>query len=127
MIWHFTTRGLIPLLKSSGYTIGVTNQSLSSGIASILFHNRACTLLGTVNFAERNDYSIEHKQHYNHVLSPKRWADFWGEWSFWEDVDEVGTVDGAGLLNDRRQVCLRTRLDWNRLNFRGKQAAPSSH
>ena len=43
-----------------------------------------------MNFVERNDYSIEHKQHYNHVLCPKRWADFWREWSFWQDVDEVG-------------------------------------
>lgn len=90
MIWRFTTHGLIPFLTSSGYSIGITKQELSTGIASILFHNRTSTLLGTVNFVERNDYSIEHKQHYNHILSPKRWGEFWREWSFWEDVDDVG-------------------------------------
>ena len=90
MIWQFTTRGLIPFLKSSGYTIGVTNTTLSTGIASILFHNRTSTLVGKVTMPERNDYSIEHKHHYNHVLCPKRWGDFWKEWSFWEDVDEIG-------------------------------------
>ena len=90
MIWRFTTRGLIPFLKSSGYSIGVTKQDLSTGIASILFHNRTSTLLGPVKFVERNDYSIEHKQHYNHILSPKKWGEFWSEWLFWEDVDEVG-------------------------------------
>ena len=34
----------------------------------------------------QDDYSVEHKQHYNHVIDPAQWGTLWDAWSYWEDI-----------------------------------------
>jgi hypothetical protein len=88
MIWRFTKYGLEPFLKANGYALHGNTSTLSSGIASLLFHNRDHTLICPYAYGvnEHNDYSSEHKQHYNHVIDYKAWEKFWEEWGMWEDV-----------------------------------------
>jgi hypothetical protein len=88
VIWRFTKYGLEPFIKSYGYVLDGNTSKLSSGIASLLFHNRGCTLVCPYSYGAngQNDYSIEHKQHYNHVIDYKTWDMFWEQWSMWEDV-----------------------------------------
>ena len=86
IVWRFTKYGLIPFLKSHGYSLEVDAKEMSSGIATILFHNWGHTLLTPIAVSREDDYSVEHKQHYNHVIDPARWEEFWKAWWFWEDV-----------------------------------------
>lgn len=86
IIWRFTKYGIFPFLKSHGYSLQLTPKDMSCGIASLLFHNRGHTLMTPFPINTQNDYSIEHKQHYNHVIDPSRWSSLWEAWSFWEDI-----------------------------------------
>jgi len=88
VIWRFAKYGIIPFLKSHGYTLDGDMPKLSCDVASLLFHNRGCRLVCPYEYGvnAQNDYSIEHKQHYNHVIDYTAWEKFWEEWSMWEDV-----------------------------------------
>ena len=85
-IWKFTVKGLIPFLKSHGYVFNVHPKHISTGIATLLFHNKGHTLLVPMHIQRNDDYSIEHKQHYNHVIDESEWNILWNDWSFWDDV-----------------------------------------
>jgi len=52
----------------------------------------------------QDDYSIEHKQHYNHVIDPMRWSAFWDTWALWEDIS---TEYGRGFYRrlDIQEYC----------------------
>ena len=86
VIWTFTKYGIEPFIKSHGYVFHGNTSNLSCGIATLLYRNRGHTLLCPYGTDRENDYSIEHKQHYNHVLDYKAWENFWAHWSMWEDV-----------------------------------------
>ena len=85
-IWRFT-RSLISFLRSYGYGVDVTDKEMSCGIATLLFHNRGHTLLTPIYVERDDDYGVEHKQHYNHIIDSVAWSGFWANWSWWEDVD----------------------------------------
>jgi hypothetical protein len=104
IIWRFTVEGLLPFLASNGYTVEVTPREFSSGIATLLFHTRAHTLLTPFPMNRQDDYSIEHKQHYNHVIDPMRWSAFWDTWALWEDIS---TEYGRGFYRrlDIQEYC----------------------
>jgi len=69
-----------------GYSLQLNVNEMSTGIASLLFYNRGHTLVTPCVLNTRNDYSVEHKQHYNHIIDSSRWRTLWDAWSFWEDV-----------------------------------------
>jgi hypothetical protein len=76
----------MPFLRSYGYGIQVTDKELSTGIATLLYHNREHTLLTPLWFERNDDYGVEHKQHYTHVIDEKAWSSLWARWG-WEDLD----------------------------------------
>ena len=88
IISQFTKYGLIPFLTSHGYSLQIDTKEFSCKIASLLFHNRGHMLITPIKaiLNGQDDYSVEHKQHYNHVLDPAQWSTLWEAWSFWEDV-----------------------------------------
>jgi hypothetical protein len=86
VVWQFTKYGLIPFLKAYGYILHVDEKELSTGIASLLFHNWGHSLLTPVAVHRCDDYSVEHREHYNHVIDPTAWESFWTQWNWWEDV-----------------------------------------
>jgi len=86
IIWRFTNYGLIPFLKSHGYVVQIDEKQMSTGIASLLFHTWGHGLVTPIAIDREDDYSVEHRQHYNHVLDPATWETFWSGWDWWEDV-----------------------------------------
>ena len=86
IIWRFTKYGIFPFLHSHGYSLQVTAKDMSCGIASLLFHNRGHTLITPFIIDTKNDYIIEHKEHYTHVIDSSQWNSLWDAWSFWEDI-----------------------------------------
>lgn len=86
VIWRFTKYGLFPFLKANGYPLRIDEKEMSTGIASLLFHNWTHTVLTPLYVHRVDDYSIEHKQHYNHVIDPAAWSNFWKRWDWWEDI-----------------------------------------
>jgi hypothetical protein len=103
LIWRFTVDDLIPFLKSHKYVLNLSGKEMASGIASVLFYNKGYKLLGPV-YTERNDYSIEHKQHYNHVIDSTEWDSLWKRWSLWEDVS-LDFQDGFYRRLDIQEYC----------------------
>lgn len=88
ILWNFAKYGLEPFLNSYGYVLNGNASQVSSDIAALLYYNRESTLLGPYVYGVnvQNDYSVEHRQHYNHIVDSKAWAKFWEDWSVWDDV-----------------------------------------
>jgi hypothetical protein len=88
VIWRFAKYGIEPFIRSYGYALYPNTAKLSCDIATLLFHARGHTMICPHSYAvnAQNDYSIEHKQHYNHVIDYATWQGFWEEWNMWYDV-----------------------------------------
>ena len=86
MIWRFTAYGLLPFLASRGYTLRLSAKETSCAIATLLYYNRGHTLVTPLVYERDDDYSIEHKQHYNHMIDPEAWSILWNQWLNWDDV-----------------------------------------
>jgi hypothetical protein len=83
---HTLARGLHEFMKGSGYRLLLGVNDLSSGIATVMYHNRAHRLTGPYVFERQYGYSDEHIQHYNHIVDRRAWEAFWDAWGFWDDV-----------------------------------------
>ena len=84
------TYGLIPLLKSYGYTLALTNKDLGSRIATGLYKNERKSYVeanwgfGSVeNEYMTEDYTIQ----FNHDINTEVWDRFWAIWGVWHDLD----------------------------------------
>jgi hypothetical protein len=110
VLWRFTKYGLIPFLKSHGYVLYPDEKKLSTGIASVIFHNWGHTLLTPVFVHRDDDYGIEHKQHFNDVIGPDAWNTFWDTWSWWEDVS-LDSERGLYRRLDIQEYC------WSQLDL----------
>ena len=85
VIWQFA-QALVRFIEARGYAFQKSPKEMSSGIATLLYHNRGHTLVTPVELPIQDDYSNEHRQYYNHVIDPRQWEAFWGRWAWWEDV-----------------------------------------
>ena len=89
-IWRFTKYGIEPFIRSHGYALHPNTAKLSCGIATLLFHARGHTMICPYSYTSavhaQNDYSSEHKQHYNHIIDYAEWQRFWEKWAMWYDV-----------------------------------------
>lgn len=109
-IWLFTKNYLVSFLSSHGYTVYPTPKEFSCGIATLLFQHRKHTLIGPFQFERQNDYSIEHKEHFNHKIDYKAWETFWKDYGFWEDVD-INSFYGFYRRLDIQEYC------WSQLDL----------
>jgi len=111
-IWRFAKYGLEPFLKAHGYTLNINTRELSSGIATLLYHNRGQGLIGPYehDLTAQNEYSDEHRQHYNHVIDYATWQKFWSDWSHWDDVSPE-SPHGFYRRLDIEEYC------WSQLNL----------
>jgi hypothetical protein len=83
-------KALVTFVKSHGYLFRISEETLKSQIASGLYNNRDKSYLDSDwSFPSENDeYHLEHKNYYTHVMNIDAWSSFWMSWGVWSDLDD---------------------------------------
>ncbi len=112
-ISRFVRHGLIPLVKKGGYTLHGTEQGLMNRIATGLFNNQLASYLESDwNFGIQNhDMTDEDHDHFNFVLDPDVWEQFWSTWGCWDDVHETSWRGQDRRLNIQDYIWTQINVD----------------
>ena len=89
-IRRFVEEGLVPFVKSHGYSIRPDLRSLTNCIATGLYENEAkSTSESSWNYQHHNITPLEEDEtQWYFVLGPQEWAAFWAAWGQWVDISE---------------------------------------
>ena len=94
-IGRFVADGLQPFLKANGYTIRPSTKQLGQGVARILYSNSGVSCMDSrLPWVSSDEVAtMEHKWHFNHVMSESAWEYFWSIWAVWPDVTDEWAQD----------------------------------
>jgi hypothetical protein len=92
--------------------VGDLNSQLKDKGIEIVVTAKATKWLATRghDLTAQNEYSDEHRQHYNHVIDYATWQKFWSDWSHWDDVSPE-SPHGFYRRLDIEEYC------WSQLNL----------
>ena len=85
-MYIFCKEGLIPMLKSSGYTFAMNDSLLVKQILQLCFAlSKGHTVLPK---EQQCAYMEEQYDYYNYLFSTQRWEKFWKRWGNMQDFQE---------------------------------------